>query len=94
MNFTQRNGSIGNDEVCAIYEDKNGNIWFSSEGFGVYRFNGESLTNFSKEQGLEVGAVQTIFEDREGRFWVGGGGGLYRYDGNSFVNVTKNGPWK
>ena len=28
------------------------------------------------------------------RFWVDGGGGLYRYDGKSFVNGTKNGPWE
>ncbi len=101
-NYTA-NDSIGNNEVCAIYEDKEGNIWFSSEGFGVYRYNarllpsgrqGESFTNYSQKQGLAVKAVQTIFEDREGRLWVGGGGGLYRYDGKSFFNVTKNGPWK
>ena len=102
VNFTE-NDSIGNNEVCIIYEDKVGNIWFSSEGYGVYRYNarllasgrqGESFTNFYKKQGLGVKAVQTIFEDKEGRFWVGGGGGLYRYDGTSFFNVTKNGPWK
>ena len=99
-NYTEKN-SIGNNEVCVIYEDKKGNIWFSSEGYGVYRYNGESLpngkasfTNYSQKQGLDVRAVQTIFEDKEGRLWVGGGGGLYRYDGKSFFNVTKNGPWK
>jgi hypothetical protein len=73
----------------------------SSEGYGVYRYtpaenetSGGSFTNFSKEQGLGVRAVQTIFEDKEGRFWVGGGGGLYRFNGKSFVNVKKYGPWK
>jgi ligand-binding sensor domain-containing protein len=103
MTFTNytANDSIGNNEVCIIYEDKEENIWFSSEGFGVYRYKlsaeqagGESFTNYSQKQGLDVRAVQTIFEDKEGRFWVGGGGGLYRFDGESFFNVTKNGPWK
>lgn len=107
-NYTE-NDSIGNNEVCIIYEDKVGNIWLSSEGFGVYRYGpsaagkgSKSFTNFSERQGLGVKAVQTIFEDKEGRLWVGGGGGLYRYDpsaslwigGESFFNVTKNGPWK
>lgn len=93
VNFTQHNNMRGNDEVCVIYEDSAGNIWFSSEGYGVYRYDGQSFTNFFKEQGLNVGAVQTIIEDKNGRIWVGGGGGLYRYDGMTFVNVTKNGPW-
>ena len=94
VNFTQRNSIIGNDEVCAIFEDKAGNIWFSSEGYGVYRYDGASFTNFFKKQGLEVRAVQTIFEDKKSRLWVGGGGGLYRLEGETFINVTKNGPWK
>ncbi|MCB0838425.1 MAG: hypothetical protein KDE26_14410 [Bacteroidetes bacterium] len=99
-NYTE-NDSIGNNEVCEIYEDKAGNIWLSSEGFGVYRYDpsaagkgSRSFTNYSQEQGLGVRAVQTIFEDKEGRLWVGGGGGLYQYDGQSFFNVTKNGPWE
>lgn len=99
-NYTSKD-SIGNDEVCALYEDKAGNIWFSAEGYGVYRYDpsasrktgGKSFTNYSQEQGLGVLAVQTIFEDREGRLWVGGGGGLYQFDGKSFVHVGKNGPW-
>ena len=91
--YTQRNGTIGNDEVCVIFEDSSGDIWFSSEGFGVYRYNGEALANYSAEQGLAVRAVQTIFEDRNNRLWVGGGGGLYRLEGDNFINVTKDGPW-
>lgn len=100
MNFSQSNGTIGNDEVCVLYEDSDGDIWFSSEGFGVYRYDGKNLTNFAENEGLGVLAVQTIFEDKEGRLWVGGGGGLYRFISNAmpvgreeFVNVTKYGPW-
>ncbi len=92
-NYSQQNHMIGNDEVCIVYEDSYGNIWFSSEGFGVYRYDGKSLTNFFKPQGLHVKAIQAIYEDRDGRLWVGGGGGLYRFDGAIFSNVTKNGPW-
>ena len=45
---------------------------------------------YSQKQGLDVRAVQTIYEDNEGRFWVGGGGGLYRYDGNPLRKSMKN----
>ncbi|MFZ1688854.1 MAG: two-component regulator propeller domain-containing protein [Flavobacteriales bacterium] len=84
---------IGDNEVWAIREDRQGNIWCSSEGHAVYRYDGKSLRNLSEKEGLGVLAVQSIFEDREGRLWFGGAGGLYRYEGNSFVNVKRNGPW-
>lgn len=85
---------IGNNEVWTVFEDRDGDIWFSSEGFGVYRFNGNTLRNYSTEQGLGVIAVQTIHQDRAGRMWFGGGGGLYRLEGDTMVHVKRNGPWK
>lgn len=92
-NFNIEN-KIENNEVWTIYEDKLGNIWFSSEGYGIYRYQNGILTNFSKKQKLPLHAVQTIFEDKQGRFWIGGGNGLYRMENNTFINITKNGPWK
>lgn len=98
--FNQESGIIGNNEVWNIYEDKSGNIWFSSEGFGVYRYDpsaslkagGETFTNFGEKEGLGIKAVQTIYEDSKGRLWIGGGGGLYRFDGRGgFINVTRDG---
>ena len=79
--------------MVVIYEDQLGDVWFSSEGFGVYRYDGTNFTNYGEAQGLGVPAVQTIFQDRQGRLWVGGGGGLYRLEGESFINVKKEGPW-
>lgn len=92
---------IGNNEVWTVFEDRDGHIWFSSEGFGVYRCDpsalgtgSSALRNYSKQQGLGVLAVQTIHQDRDGKMWFGGGGGLYRLDGDSMVHVRRNGPWR
>ncbi len=94
VTYDTTNG-IENNESIIVYEATNGHIWFSSEGYGLYKYDGgETLTNFAEDQGLGVKAVQTIYEDSKGRFWTGGGGGLYRLYGDSFVNVTKDGPWE
>jgi len=93
VNYTSAK-EIGNDEVCELYEDRQGNIWMSSEGYGVYRFDGSDFVNYGEEQGLMVKAVQAIYQDPIGQMWVGGGGGLFRQFGDTFVQVTEEGPWK
>lgn len=74
------------------FQDNNGNIWFSNWG-GVYRFDGNSFTSFTKENGLNN--VTQIIEDQKGNIWFGGADGLTRYNGKSFANF-KGGlinPW-
>lgn len=94
-NLLKGNG-IGNNEVWTIYEDRNGRILFSAEGFGIYSYTylEGTVIHFGDEQGLHIGAVQSIYQDREGRYWIGGGSGLVLFDGNQlFMPVSKNGPW-
>lgn len=94
-NLMEGNG-IGNNEVWTIYEDRNGRILFSSEGFGIYSYSysERKMIHLGYEQGLHIGAVQSIYQDREGRYWIGGGSGLVLFDGNQlFAPVGKNGPW-
>jgi len=91
--YNMKEGSIKNDEVCVIFEDSKGDIWLSSEGYGVYRISGDGITNYGEKDGLMVRAVQTIYEDKQGRLFAGGGGGLYRLLADKFIHVGKNGPW-
>jgi len=93
INFTLE-GTIDGTEVWSLYEDGNGHIWFPAENYGVYRYDGQSFSNYYKKDGLITNATQCIYEDREGRFWLGGWMGLFRKDGNTFVSVAKDGPWK
>lgn len=103
-NFTQI-GIINGIEAGGFYEDKTGNIWFAAENFGVYRYNPSSdqagFTNFYTKDGLITNGILSIIEDKEGRFWFGGWGGLFRYypsaagaGRKSFFPVTKEGPWQ
>ncbi len=90
--FSAKDGIKGT-EAWSLYEDRSGHIWFPIENDGVYRYDGTSFTNFYRKEGLPLNAVHSILEDTNGRLWFGGFGGLYCYDGKSFIQVTQDGPW-
>lgn len=77
-------------QINAIIQDKAGNIWFASNGGGVYRYDGKTLTNLSEKDGLCNNFVETILEDRTGNLWFGTRyGGLCKYDGKSFTAISR-----
>jgi len=74
--------------VYAIYQDKQGVLWFGIWGGGVSRYDGNSFVNFTTDDGLVDNGVYAIHEDNQGVLWFGTRGGISRYDGVSFVNFT------
>lgn len=80
-------------DVWDIMEDSKDNIWISVKHEGIYKYDGNTITNYNKENGLLSNGIMTIFEDNQNRIWCGGLLGLFRLDGNRFVNVTREGPW-
>lgn len=92
-NFTQ-DGKVDGIEVGGIFEDQSGHIWFATENHGVYRYDGSKFANYTTNEGLVTNQILCIFEDKDGIFWFGGWGGLSKYDGTTFQNVTRYGPWK
>lgn|GEM_PF-451627 len=96
--FTSTDG-LNNDRIYEIFEDSAGNIWFSTLGTGASRFDGTSFTAFREDHDLIINDrparthVQEFFEDKDGVLWIGCSGGLFYFDGETFVNVTRSGPW-
>lgn len=98
-NFTTRDGLLNND-VVSIYEDKKGNIWFGVFG-GASRYDGKSFRNyiingdamsedrtgktFSNRPSYEV---NSIIEDKTGKFWFATRGNTLVYDGKKFTVFT------
>ena len=87
-NFTTDDG-LPLDAIYSSLMDKSGNLWFSTRGGGVSKYDGQSFTNFSTNHGLAGNYISSILEDQKGNFWFGTiGDGLSKYDGESFTNYT------
>jgi ligand-binding sensor domain-containing protein len=76
--------------INAIAQDKAGDIWFASNGGGVFRYNGSTLTNFSEKDGLCNNFVQAMLVDHNDKLWFGTRfSGLCMYDGSGFTAVRE-----
>lgn len=93
--FPEVKGLSAND-IYNIYADRSGNIWIGAIRVGAYRFDGTTFTLFDQTDRPDLTtyfAIQAFVEDRNGTLWFGFSGGLFRFNGISFVNVTQGGPW-
>lgn len=88
---------LSENDIYTIYRAGSGDVWIGATGVGAYRYDGTTFTLFDKTDKphwTRHFGVQDILEDRDGTLWFGFSGGLFRFDGKSFFNVAKDGPWK
>ena len=88
---------LSKNDIYTIYETKKGDIWIGATHVGVYHYDGKTFTLFNKTDRTywtrHLG-LQSMLEDKNGTLWFGFSGGLFRFNGKSFYNITKDGPWK
>jgi ligand-binding sensor domain-containing protein/anti-sigma regulatory factor (Ser/Thr protein kinase) len=66
----------GADELPAIYSvrsairDRGGNLWFGTEGFGVFKVTRSLFKPYSLATGLSSNLAKSFLEDDEGRIWI------------------------
>jgi ligand-binding sensor domain-containing protein/signal transduction histidine kinase len=88
-NYSLEQGLLSNNITSSII-DKNGNLWFGTDGAGVSKFDGRLFTNFTTANGLPSNEVSCIMADNDGNIWFGTlGGGASRFDGRRFTNYSK-----
>ncbi len=73
--FTARDG-LAHENVTAILEDRDRNLWIGTAGGGLSRLQGRRFTGLTASQGLSDNDVRCLLEDREGNLWVGTADGL------------------
>lgn len=76
------------EHVFTIAEDSKGNIWFGDRDAGIWKYNGELMTNYSLKDGISNDFALSIFEDNTGNLWFGmADGTVYIFDGNRFESA-------
>jgi diguanylate cyclase (GGDEF)-like protein len=89
-----REEGLKNLSVSNILQDKNGYIWFATQG-GLYKYNGESCVAYRNDpfetSGLIHNLVQTMYYDEDAHsLWLGTYQGISMLDiaTNQFTNYT------
>ena len=95
---------INSLHVRSVLEDTKGNLWIGNNGIGVLLKDGDSIINFSQQQGLihaaskgtgdrsPAGTLEHVFvieEDSMGNIWFGDRDtGVWHYDGQKMTNYN------
>lgn len=72
--------------TCDIIQDKDNNLWFSTWGKGVYRFNPATeewkqfTFNPDEKNTLPCNQINSLCLDEHGQLWIGTDNGICRYD--------------
>lgn len=86
--ITEENGLVSND-ICASFEDKEGDFWFATYNGGVSRIKGNEYQNFTIKNGLSSNKTFCIAEDANRHIWIGTDVGISIWQRTHFSYLTK-----
>ncbi|MEX0769558.1 MAG: two-component regulator propeller domain-containing protein [Balneolaceae bacterium] len=77
------------NSVRRFFKDPdNGDFWIATYNDGLFRYDGEELTQYTEEDVLENNTVMSIQKDRQGRLWLGTYGGVTVLDNGEFTTYS------
>lgn len=85
-------------EIRGIFQDSKNNLWFASNGNGVFRYDGKTIVQFTTRHGLCSNYAWNVKEGKDGKIWFQtnlrprDADALCYFDGHSFITVEVS-PW-
>ncbi len=73
-----------------IYQDSIGNIWFSSDNSGLFKWDGKIFTRYSTLDGLSSNTTYAVLEAPKNTFWVATSKGVDKFVNGQFKNYNYN----
>ncbi|MCA0431166.1 MAG: SpoIIE family protein phosphatase [Bacteroidetes bacterium] len=74
--------------VADIYQDKESNLWFSTYGGGISKFDGETFKNYGLQNGLLNLVTRSVAELNKNEFIIGTiGGGLFLLKNDTVLKI-------
>ncbi len=85
--FERSDGLTGND-VTAIYEDREGTIWVTTNG-GLDRFRDYAIPGIAATPGSSTGTAGSVLAATDGSVWIGTYNGLNRWENGQVATYRK-----
>ncbi|HST22636.1 MAG TPA: two-component regulator propeller domain-containing protein, partial [Blastocatellia bacterium] len=73
--------------IFYIFQARDNTYWFGSDGQGVYRYNGKTITRFTTNDGLVSNRIRGVQEDKAGNIYFTTYEGISRFDGQTFTTL-------
>ncbi len=75
--------------IMSAVKDKDGDVWMATLDGSVWRYDGESFTQYPVRDGDAVVALFSIYRDKHDGLWLGTHEhGAYRFNGTTFEKFT------
>lgn len=78
----EENSSLGFNRLVSIHVDSRQQLWFTSEGGGIMRYNYQTddFTTFDENDGLPNNVTYAVQDDAYGNLWISSNKGLTCFD--------------
>lgn len=70
------------------FVDKDGSLWFTSNGGGIFHYEEKTFKNYTVNNGLSSNQVFCIVSDHENNLWFGTQNGLTKYNRKQFEHIS------
>lgn len=91
LTFDRENTSAFSDNnVFCLTVARDQTLWIGMEGGGLVRYRGGKFHSFSNSDGLTNAFVRIVYEDSNGKIWVGTDNGLFLLSGDRLERVDNS----
>ncbi|GLR19564.1 sensor histidine kinase [Portibacter lacus] len=82
--YNDKNGLKNKEPIQEILFDSKGNLWAINIYTSLMKFDGQSFSYWTEEQGLKETAFRSFYIDENDEIWIVGIKGLTHFDGHNF----------
>jgi ligand-binding sensor domain-containing protein/signal transduction histidine kinase len=77
------------DGVWSVIPARDGSMWIGTYRGNVFQYRDGILHRYGSSEGMLAGSMRALLEDRQGRIWAGGFGGLSRIDRGQVTHYSR-----
>ncbi len=83
--------ALGNSNIepSFILQDKNGVMWFATNGSGLIKYQNSKFTVYTTNDGLNSNWLNCIFFDDSNKLWIGTDKGICVFNGKKFNKIPQ-----